>query len=77
MNAGDATFHAGWTAHRALANTSDRMRPVMTVIWFADGLTVQEPTNPAQGADLKAWLPDLRPGDRAASDANPLIEPPE
>ncbi len=73
MNAGDATFHSGWTAHRALPNASDRMRPVMTVIWYADGLTVQEPTNPAQGADLKSWLPGLKPGDPAASDSNPVI----
>ena len=45
----------------------------MTVIWFADGLTVQQPDNPAQQGDLAAWLPGLRPGDPAASDANPVL----
>ncbi len=73
MNAGDATFHSGWTVHRALPNTSDRMRPVMTIIWFADGLTVREPANPVQGEDLKSWLPGLKPGDPAVSDSNPII----
>ena len=48
MRAGDASFHSGWTVHKALGNTSAQMREVMTVIWFADGLTVLEPANPAQ-----------------------------
>ncbi len=72
MQAGDASFHCGWTVHRALSNSSDAMREVMTVIWFADGLAVLEPANAAQGNDLATWLPGLAPGDLAASEANPL-----
>ncbi|CAN7302087.1 phytanoyl-CoA dioxygenase family protein [Terrabacter sp. LjRoot27] len=75
MRAGDASFHSGWTVHKALGNSSDRMREVMTVIWFADGLTVLEPANPAQANDLASWLPGLAPGDVAASPANPLLTP--
>ncbi|GAA5024456.1 phytanoyl-CoA dioxygenase family protein [Terrabacter aeriphilus] len=77
MRAGDASFHSGWTVHRALGNTAAQMREVMTVIWFADGLTVQEPANPAQGNDLASWLPGLAPGDLAASDVNPALSPPD
>jgi hypothetical protein len=73
MRAGDASFHSGWTVHKALGNTSDRMREVMTVIWFADGLTVQEPANPAQVNDLRSWLPGLAPGEVAASPTNPVV----
>ena len=73
MQAGDASFHSGWTVHRALGNTSLAMREVMTVIWFADGLPVLEPAKGAQGNDLATWLPGLAPGDLAASDANPLL----
>lgn len=73
MQAGDASFHSGWTVHKALGNTSDRMREVMTVIWFADGLTVQEPANPAQVNDLRSWLPGLAPGEVAASPTNPVV----
>jgi ectoine hydroxylase-related dioxygenase (phytanoyl-CoA dioxygenase family) len=73
MQAGDASFHSGWTVHRALGNSSTAMREVMTVIWFADGLPVLEPANDAQGNDLATWLPGLRPGDLAASEANPLV----
>ena len=72
MAAGDASFHAGWTVHKALPNDADAMRAVMTVIWFADGIEVQEPANPAQRADLGTWLPGLAPGDLAASPLNPL-----
>jgi ectoine hydroxylase-related dioxygenase (phytanoyl-CoA dioxygenase family) len=73
MRAGDASFHSGWTVHKALGNSSDRMREVMTVIWFADGLTVLEPANSAQANDLTSWLPGLAPGDVAASDSNPAL----
>ncbi|MEO1058360.1 MAG: phytanoyl-CoA dioxygenase family protein, partial [Actinomycetota bacterium] len=40
MWAGDASFHLGWTLHRAEPNVTDRDRVVMTVIWFADGARV-------------------------------------
>ena len=73
MAAGDATFHGGWTVHNACANTSGTLREVMTVIYFADGLTVREPENPAQQRDLDTWLPGLVPGALAASEINPLV----
>ncbi len=73
MRAGDATFHGGWTAHKALPNDSTTAREVMTIIWFEDGLLVQEPTNPAQRNDLETWLPGLAPGDPAASSLNPAL----
>ncbi len=73
MRAGDASFHSGWTVHKALGNTSTQMREVMTVIWFADGLRVLQPANPAQVGDLASWLPGLAPGDVAASPTNPAL----
>ena len=76
LSAGDATFHAGWTLHRASPNVTGTMREVMTVIWFADGLVVQEPANREQHRDLATWLPGCRPGDPAASPLNPLVPSP-
>ena len=73
MKAGDATFHSGWTVHKARPNESATLREVMTVIWFADGLTVQQPANSAQQRDLTTWLAGLAPGDLAASELNPLL----
>jgi ectoine hydroxylase-related dioxygenase (phytanoyl-CoA dioxygenase family) len=70
---GDASFHGGWTLHRALANTTDRMRAVMTVIWFADGLRVDGSPGPIAVNDLATWLPGCRPGDLAASELNPVL----
>ncbi|HXW81729.1 MAG TPA: phytanoyl-CoA dioxygenase family protein [Acidimicrobiales bacterium] len=73
LAAGDATFHAGWTLHRAEANTSSAMREVMTVIYFPDGMRVAKPENRRQASDLARWLPGCAPGGLAASELNPLL----
>jgi ectoine hydroxylase-related dioxygenase (phytanoyl-CoA dioxygenase family) len=73
MNAGDATFHSGWTLHSAPGNPTETMREVMTIIYFADGTRVAEPDSNARRNDLNAWLPGLSPGDRAESILNPLV----
>ena len=73
MNAGDATWHYGWTLHSAPGNTSANTREVMTIIYFADGASVIQPQNEHQEADRKRWLGSLEPGTSAASALNPLI----
>lgn len=73
MNAGDATFHLGWTIHSAGPNVSDRMREAMTIIYFADGARITEPSSVHQQADLDAWFPGQHPGDVAASRLNPVM----
>lgn len=69
---GNATFHAGWTLHSAGPNPTTRVRPVMTVIYFADGMRAIEPTNDHQGFDLQLWLKPTQPGEVIDSDRNPL-----
>lgn len=73
MQAGDATFHHGWTLHGAPPNATDRTREAMTVIWYADGARVKEPDNFNRRRDLERWMPGLKPGDLAASELNPLV----
>lgn len=74
MLAGDATWHYGWTLHSAPGNlTPDKMREVMTVIFFADGARITEPQNEFQQADLETWLRGLPVGSVADSDLNPLV----
>lgn len=73
MNAGDATFHAGWTLHNAPANNTNTMREVMTIIYYADKTTILKPDNTFREADLKTWLGGRQPGEEAASEMNPLI----
>jgi ectoine hydroxylase-related dioxygenase (phytanoyl-CoA dioxygenase family) len=73
LRAGDATFHAGWTLHSAAPNPSGATRPVMTVIYFADGARVTEPSSQFQQFDLAMWLDGCAPGGRAAGPLNPLL----
>jgi ectoine hydroxylase-related dioxygenase (phytanoyl-CoA dioxygenase family) len=73
MNAGDATFHYGWTLHGAPPNATERTREVMTVILYADGARVTVPGNFNRQRDLERWLPGLKPGDLAATELNPLV----
>ena len=74
MQAGDATWHNGWTLHTAPGNKSTTVtREVMTIIYFADGARVTEPQNKHQEADRNKWLGGLQPGEPAASVHNPLV----
>ena len=73
MKAGAATFHSGWTLHSAPPNYSNRMRPAMTVIYYADGTRVSELDNKNRIGDRDHWLPGTQPGDLAASPLNPLL----
>jgi ectoine hydroxylase-related dioxygenase (phytanoyl-CoA dioxygenase family) len=72
MKAGDATFHDGWTLHRAPGNRTDTMREVMTVIYFTDGAKVLEPDNDNREADRDAWL-KRQPGEIADGELNPVL----
>jgi ectoine hydroxylase-related dioxygenase (phytanoyl-CoA dioxygenase family) len=73
LDAGDTTWHAGWTLHSAPGNPTDRMRPAMTVIYVADGVRVAEPEGTHQELDLKLWLKGCAAGDLAAGPNNPLL----
>lgn len=73
INAGDATFHYGWTLHYAPANSSRIMRKVMTIIYFADGAKVIIPDNEFRQNDLKEWLSGVKPGNNADGPLNPLV----
>jgi ectoine hydroxylase-related dioxygenase (phytanoyl-CoA dioxygenase family) len=73
MIAGDATFHSGWTLHRAPGNSTDRTREVMTVIYYPDGTRVLEPDSEWRKADLAAWLDSRPAGSVADGPLNPKL----
>ena len=73
MQAGDATWHYGWTLHNAPGNLSAITREVMTIIFYADGARVTEPKNEHQENDRNRWLCGITPGNLAASVLNPLV----
>lgn len=74
MNAGDATFHAGWTLHNAPGNNSPKMREVMTIIYFADNTKVLKPDHDHRKKDHEVWLMSIPPGQLANSELNPVID---
>ena len=50
MQAGDATFHNGWTLHGAPGNQSlNRTREVMTIIYIEDGARITLPDHKDRG----------------------------
>lgn len=73
MHAGDATFHYGYTMHNAPGNSSDKMRSVMTIIYYADGARVTEPKHKWQENDRQQWLMGKEAGSLADSEINPLL----
>lgn len=74
MNAGDATWHYGWTLHSAPGNSSSSVtREVFTIIYYADGAKLTDSKNPHQEADRQRWFKGLPSGSLAASELNPVV----
>ena len=70
---GDVSFHAGWTFHRAGANSTERAREVMTMIYMDENMTLVPPKNKNQIADIARWCPGVEVGQRVASPLNPVL----
>jgi ectoine hydroxylase-related dioxygenase (phytanoyl-CoA dioxygenase family) len=70
---GDVSFHAGWTIHRAPANSSATPRRVMTVIYMDAAIEVTRPTNPYQESDLANFLGGRPVGSVADGPLNPVL----
>ena len=75
LSAGDATFHKGWTLHRADANPTSQARPAMTIIYFADGTRTAALDHPSRRVDHALYLPECRPGEPTASRFTPRLFP--
>ena len=75
MRAGDATFHKGWTLHRAGANDTALSRLVMTVIWYSSDATISKEIGPAQKFDHARWLGGMAEGSAATGPLNPQLWP--
>lgn len=73
IKAGDATFHSGLTIHAADANQTEKVREVMTIIYFADGTKIAEPINKFQEIDHRVWLDSIAVGELANGKLNPIL----
>jgi len=70
---GDVSFHAGWTFHRAEANTSTKPREVMTVIYIDEEMRLAEPKNKNQVIDMQELCPGVTIGEIIDSHLTPII----
>jgi len=73
LHAGDATWHYGWTLHKAPGNTTNRMRQVIAIIFCAADTRITNPKNEKQWDDLATWMPGQNPGETIGSRLNPLV----
>ncbi len=70
---GEVSYHLGWTFHRAAPNNSSTARRVMTIIYMDADITVAEPANGHQRADLDAWLGGAAVGSVPDGPLNPVL----
>lgn len=70
---GEVSYHLGWTFHRASPNTTGIPRRVMTIIYMDADLTVAEPVNDNQRADLRGWLAGTPVGAVPDTPLNPVL----
>lgn len=73
MDAGDATWHRGFTIHHANGNNSKKIREVMTIIYVADGARVAPFKNNWQKNDHQKWLMSKPVGELIDSELNPKL----
>lgn len=67
------SFHAGWTFHRAAANSTERPREVMTVIYMDENIRLSPAKNKNHLMDMDRWMPGLKAGDVLSSPLNPVV----
>lgn len=72
-DAGEVSFHLGWTLHRAGPNTTDQPRKVHTVIYIDSDMRLAKPKNPNQQGDWNAWSPGTKIGEVMADPLNPIL----
>lgn len=70
---GEVSFHSGWVFHRAGANTTNKMRKVMTVIYMDKNMRLKNPENKNQIIDWNTWCPGAEIGEVINSPINPVL----
>lgn len=73
FDAGEISFHSGWVFHRAGANSTDRVRKVITIIYMDKNMKLKNPENKNQIADWNTWCPGAKIGEIINSPLNPVL----
>jgi isopentenyl diphosphate isomerase/L-lactate dehydrogenase-like FMN-dependent dehydrogenase len=70
---GEVSFHSGWVFHRAGANTTEKVRKVMTVIYMDKEMVLKNPENDSQINDWNSWCPGAQIGSVIDTPMNPVL----
>lgn len=73
INAGDCTFHFGWTIHGAGLNKSDKIREAMVVTYYADGSRVGKLETKDRKGDAELFLGGKKAGKIADHPMNTIV----
>ena len=73
INAGDCTFHFGWTIHGAGLNKSDKIREAMVVTYYADGSRVGKLDTKDRKGDAELFLGGKKAGEIADHPMNTIV----
>ena len=73
INAGDCTFHFGWTIHGAGLNISDKIREAMVVTYYADGSRVGKLETKDRKGDAELFLGGKKAGEIADHPMNTIV----
>ncbi len=70
---GEVSFHSGWVFHRAGANTTQKTRKVMTIIYMDKDMKLKQPENDGQTNDWNTWCPGAEIGKIINTPLNPVL----
>ena len=73
IDAGDCTFHFGWTIHGAGLNKSDKIREAMVVTYYADGSRVGKLDTKDRKGDAELFLGGKKAGEIADHPMNTIV----
>ena len=73
MNAGDCSFHFGWTIHGAGLNKSNKVREAMVVTYYADGSRVGKLDTKDRKGDAELFLGNKKEGELADDPMNTIV----
>ena len=72
-NAGDCTFHFGWTIHGAGVNTSNKIREAMVITYYADGSRVGKLDTKIRKVNAELFLGNKKEGEIADHPMNTIV----
>ena len=73
LEVGDVSFHASWELHRALPNTTQELREVLTVMYFETGARLYEKIEGSQRVGYDVYFNDKSPGEVTGSQLMPTL----